>query len=164
VPELAEDRYAPALLLYLQAVARAQLAHRELTATARLSPRLLEAATSAARLAWQLGAELGLSPGGHARLKLLMADVAGAEVSVAELAARGREIRERRQAEFAQERGLSAPVSAAGDEAAQEEGESTDACEDLPAAEREAGATREPRDPRALAIGFSHHRDEEPEP
>jgi len=115
-PWLDEERYAPSLLRYLQAAAREALAHRALTASgAKFSPRLLESCTAAARLAWQMGDELGLTPAGHARLKVLMADSITAEVSVAELAERGRQIRERRQAEFARDKGLAGPVSGAVD-------------------------------------------------
>jgi hypothetical protein len=59
----------------------------------KLSPRLLETATAAARLAWSMGDALGLTPAGHARLKLLVAGATEAEASLAELAAQGRAIR-----------------------------------------------------------------------
>lgn len=102
-PWLAEERYAPALLRYLQATAREQLAHNALMGAAKLSPRLLECATAAARLAWQFSDELGLTPAGHQRLKCLVADAAQAEVSIAHLAAVGHEIQQRRMAELTAE-------------------------------------------------------------
>src|SRR5664280_2185430 len=54
-PWCREDRYLPSVNRYLQATAREQLAHEALMASAKLSPRLLETATAAARLAWQMG-------------------------------------------------------------------------------------------------------------
>lgn len=94
-----EERYMPAVLRYLQATAREQLAHEALMKATKISPRLLETATAAARLAWQMADQLGLTPAGHARLKVLTADAAGAEASIADrLAAHGAEIRARREA------------------------------------------------------------------
>src|ERR1039458_195818 len=75
VPWCNEPQYAPSVSRYLEATAGEQLAHEALTTgAAKLSPRLLEAVTSAARLAWRMGDELGLTPAGHAKLKLLSAD------------------------------------------------------------------------------------------
>lgn len=91
-PWLDEPRYMPSLMRYLTASAREQLAHKALTSAAKFSPRLLEAATAAARLAWMMGDELGLTPAGHAKLKVLLADAIGAEVSVAQLVETGRQI------------------------------------------------------------------------
>src|SRR5664280_3386808 len=54
-PWCAEDRYLPSVNRYLQATARETLAHEALMAGGKLSPRLLETATAAARLAWQMG-------------------------------------------------------------------------------------------------------------
>jgi phage terminase small subunit len=65
----------------------------------KLSPRLLETATAAARLAWQMGDQLGLTPAGHARLKVLVADATEAERSLADLAADGRRILDARPKE-----------------------------------------------------------------
>lgn len=102
-PWLDEERYAPSLLRYLQAAAREALAHRALTNNPKFNARLLEACTAASRLAWSFADELGLTPAGHARLKVLLADAVSAEVSVAELAARGKAIRERRLTEMSRE-------------------------------------------------------------
>ena len=93
-----EDRFLPSVHRYLQATAREQLAHEALMASTKLSPRLLETATAAARLAWQMGDQLGLTPAGHARLKLVVAGATHAEATLADLAAEGREILARRQA------------------------------------------------------------------
>jgi hypothetical protein len=57
----------------------------------KISPRLLETATAAARLAWSMGDALGLTPAGHARLKLLVAGATGAEIGLAELVNQGRQ-------------------------------------------------------------------------
>jgi hypothetical protein len=101
-PWIDEPHFAPACDAYLKAVARSALAHDALTSgKAKLSPRLLEAATSAARLAWRMGDELGLSPAGHAKLKMLAAGGEHAEQSIADLIEQGRQIRERREAEDA---------------------------------------------------------------
>ncbi len=93
-PWCAEDRYVPSVNRYLQATARETLAHEALMAAgSKFSTRLLETATAAARLAWQMGDALGLTPAGHARLKLLVAGATEAEMSLADLAAEGRAIR-----------------------------------------------------------------------
>lgn len=92
-PWCREDRYIPSVSRYLQATAREQLAHEALMSAAKMSPRLLETATAAARLAWQMGDQLGLTPAGHSRLKLLVAGVAEAEQSLADVAANGRRAR-----------------------------------------------------------------------
>lgn len=106
-PWLAAPRYAPSVQRYAQATAREQLAHEGLMASSKLSPRLLEAATAAGRLAWQMGDALGLTPAGHARLKMLVAGGEHAEASLADLIAEGRVIRER-----AEERQRQAAVEA----------------------------------------------------
>lgn len=93
-PWLDEPRYAPSLQRYLTATAREQLAHEAYMAEPTKA-RLLEAATAAARLAWSIGAELGLTPAGHARLRILTAGGEHAEASLHDLAAEGRRIRER---------------------------------------------------------------------
>jgi hypothetical protein len=81
-PWLTAPHFAPAVQRYVQATARETLAHDGLMASTKLSPRLLEAATAAARLAWQMGDALGLTPAGHARLKMLVAGGEHAELSV----------------------------------------------------------------------------------
>lgn len=83
-PWLAAPHFAPSVQRYAQATAREQLANDGLKSVAKLSPRLLEAATAAARLAWQMGDALGLTPAGHARLKILVAGGEHAELSVVE--------------------------------------------------------------------------------
>ncbi len=112
-PWLNEERYAPTVHRYLMAAAREALADKALTESARFSPRLAEAATAAARLAWSMADALGLTPGGHARLKVLVAEATSAETSIADLAERGRAIREARASEFAAERSTEAPESSA---------------------------------------------------
>ncbi|MGH9089992.1 MAG: hypothetical protein ACRDZR_01210 [Acidimicrobiales bacterium] len=97
-PWVAEERYAPSVARYIAATAREQLAHEHLMAASKLSPRLLEAATAAARLAWQMGDALGLTPAGHAKLKALVAAGEHAEASLADLVAQGRAIRQRAEA------------------------------------------------------------------
>ena len=114
-PWLDEPRYMPSLMRYLTASAREQLAHKALTSAAKFSPRLLEAATAAARLAWMMGDELGLTPAGHAKLKVLLADAIGAEVSVAQLVETGRQIEEARLSEMASQRPEFSPESGATD-------------------------------------------------
>ena len=102
VPWCNEPQYAPSVSRYLEATAREQLAHEALTTgAAKLSPRLLEAATSAARLSWVMADQLGLTPAGHAKLKLLAAGAIDAEASLADLAAEGQAIRQRREREAA---------------------------------------------------------------
>jgi hypothetical protein len=94
-PWVDEPHFAPSVHRYLQATARETLAHDALMASPKLSPRLLEAATAAARLAWAMGDALGLTPAGHAKLKMLVAGGEHAEASLADLAAQGKVIRER---------------------------------------------------------------------
>jgi hypothetical protein len=90
-PYLDEDRYMPSVRRYLEAAAREHLAHEALVSgKGKLSSRLLEAATSASRLAWRMGDELGLTPRGHLELRALLAGTTSAEASLADLAAEGR--------------------------------------------------------------------------
>jgi len=92
-PWLDEDRYLPSVQRYIEASAREALAHKAIMAcTGTPSPRLLEAATSAARLAWRMGDELGLTPKGHLELRALLAGTTSAEASLADLAADGRRV------------------------------------------------------------------------
>jgi hypothetical protein len=97
-PWVSEQHYAPSVHRYLQATAREQLAHEALMNGSKLSPRLLEAATAAARLAWHMADQLGLTPAGHAKLKLLVAGATEAEASLADLAGEGRAVRLRAEA------------------------------------------------------------------
>jgi hypothetical protein len=98
-PWCAEPRFAPALQRYLWACAREQLAHKALMTAPKLSPRLMESCTAAARLAWMMSHELGLTPAGHARLKVLVVDATTAEASLERLAEVGAEIRRARAVE-----------------------------------------------------------------
>jgi hypothetical protein len=101
-PWVAEEHYAPSVNRYLQATAREALAHRALLGMepgARGFTRLMEAATAASRLAWFMADQLGLTPAGHARLKMLVAGSAHAEASLADLAAEGGEIIRAREAQ-----------------------------------------------------------------
>ncbi len=100
-PWLDEERYAPTLIRYLQAAAREQLAHRAYMDNP--TSRLLESATAAARLAWQMGDALGLTPAGHARLKAITAAAVGAEVNLAEVIERGHRRRLNAEARLAGE-------------------------------------------------------------
>ena len=80
-PYLAEDRYAPSVDRYAKASAREALAHEALVSMepgARGFTRLVETATAASRLAWVMGDALGLTPGGHAKLQMLVAGAAEA--------------------------------------------------------------------------------------
>lgn len=95
-PWLDAPQFAPSVNRYLQATAREVLAHEALVGMqpgAKGFTRLLETATAAARLAWTMGHELGLTPAGHARLKILFAGSEHAEASLADLAAAGAQAR-----------------------------------------------------------------------
>jgi hypothetical protein len=96
-----QPQYMPSVNRYLQATAREQLAHEALMAMepgARGFTRLLETATAAARAAWKMGDQLGLTPAGHAKLKVLVAGAVEAEESIADLAREGRRVRQRAEA------------------------------------------------------------------
>ena len=83
-------------------------------ASSKLSPRLMECATAAARLSWYMSDQLGLTPMGHQQLKVLVADAATAEASIARLAETGRTIREARAVAEGKGRvGADAPVGLA---------------------------------------------------
>ena len=100
-PWLSEEHYAPSVDRYLKATAREQLAHEALIdrgATGKGFTRLLETATAASRLAWFMADALGLTPTGHARMKVLIADAVEAEVSLGDLAAEGARVRAARAA------------------------------------------------------------------
>jgi hypothetical protein len=95
-PWVAERHYAPSVDRYLKATAREQLAHEALIGMnpgAKGFTRLLETATAASRLAWHFGDQLGLTPAGHARLKILVAGGEHAEASLADLSEQGRRAR-----------------------------------------------------------------------
>lgn len=90
-PWVAEPHYAPSVSRYLEATAREQLAHAAYLAGDPTKTRMLEAATAASRLAWVFADQLGLTPAGHAKLKMLVAGGEHAEQSLADLAAEGRQ-------------------------------------------------------------------------
>ncbi len=95
-PWVAEDHYTPSVDRYLKATAREQLAHEALIGMqpgAKGFTRLLETATAASRLAWAMADALGLTPAGHARLKILVAGGEHAEASLAEMSEQGRRAR-----------------------------------------------------------------------
>jgi len=95
-PWCAAEHFAPSVDRYLKATAREQLAHDaliDMEPGARGFARLIETATAASRLAWAMGDALGLTPGGHAKLKLLVAGATEAEATLADLAAEGRQTR-----------------------------------------------------------------------
>jgi hypothetical protein len=104
VPGLADDpESASPLALYCRAVAREELAHEAIEAGSlsphvleiirkqfpqmlqpgNVSPRLLEAATAAARVASELGAQLGIGPRAAAELRQIRSQAA---LNVAQLA------------------------------------------------------------------------------
>jgi hypothetical protein len=107
-----QAHYMPSVMRYTQATAREQLAHEALMDGAKLSPRLLEAVTSAARLAWMMADQLGLTPAGHAKLKILAAGGEQAEATVADLMAAGRASRLAAEARMAAELSGSPPGAA----------------------------------------------------
>jgi hypothetical protein len=103
-PYLSEPRFIPAVDRYLRAAAREALLHDYIQDVAAekgagaVPSRVWEQATAATRLAAKLGSGLGLDPIGHARIRSLSSGAAESEQSLADLAAEGRAIRERREA------------------------------------------------------------------
>ncbi len=99
---LTEPVFAVSVQRYLQAAAREQLLHDYIERMAaekgveRIASRVFEQATAASRLAAKLADELGLSPLGHARLKAVAATAEIGAVTLADLAERGRQLREQR--------------------------------------------------------------------
>lgn len=80
-PSLADDpESASPLALYCRAVAREELAHEAIehaaAASSPISPRLLEAASAAARVAKELGDALGIGPRAAAELRQIRASTA----------------------------------------------------------------------------------------
>lgn len=99
-PWLQPLEFSPAVQRYLMATAREAVVHDAVLAQgAKVSPRLVEAASSAARLSAQLASALGLDPTGHSRLRLLLAGGAKAEETLADLVSEGRRVREERTVE-----------------------------------------------------------------
>jgi len=82
MPGIDDPEMAAPLALYCRATAREELAHEALEA-GNLSPRLLEAASAAARVAKELGDALGIGPRAAAELRQIRAQTA---LSVATLA------------------------------------------------------------------------------
>jgi len=112
-PWLAEDVFLPAVSRYLRAESRAQLLHEHILrlsssekGPASVPQRLWEGATASDRLAASLGDELGLSPRGRAEVARAVASATLAGESVADLARRGAEIRQRRAAAEAEREGV----------------------------------------------------------
>ena len=105
-PYLDEDKFIPAVKRYLAAAAREALLDDYIrTVSAEKGPgavssRTWEQATAAARLAGKVASDLGLDPLGHARIRALTAGAANSEATLADLAAEGRAVRQRRQAEL----------------------------------------------------------------
>jgi hypothetical protein len=122
-PWLNEDHFAPAVNRYLIACAREQLAHEAVMSRDLLvkgSTRLLEVATTAARLAAKLGSDLGLDPIGHARLKATAASAELGVQSLEQLAAEGEKTLARRKAQLAAD-ATAAADDAPGDQAPEQE-------------------------------------------
>ena len=103
-PFLDEPRFIPAVNRYLQSAAREALLHDHIVALSAdkgpgaVPSRVWEQATAAARLSAKLGSDLGLDPIGHARIRALSVGAEVGQQSLADLAERGRAIRERRDA------------------------------------------------------------------
>jgi hypothetical protein len=98
-PYLDEPRFIPAVDRYLKAAARESLLHDHIEKLKGDVPmRVYEQATACSRLAAKLGSDLGLDPIGHARIRALSSGAAAVEQSLADLAAEGRGIAERRKA------------------------------------------------------------------
>ena len=96
-PYLAESKFLPAVLRYLQAASRESLLHGHIAAVSAgrgpgaVPSRTWEQCTAAARLASKLAEDLGLTPLGHARIRSLSAGAEATEATLADLAARGAE-------------------------------------------------------------------------
>jgi hypothetical protein len=107
-PWLAEDRFMPAVSLYLRSAARSSLLDEYIERIAaekgieRVPARTIEQAISASNRAFKQAEALGITPAGFNKLKLLAAGAAGAEDSIAKLQAQGRAIREARDVEVGQ--------------------------------------------------------------
>jgi len=101
-PDLADADFAAPLALYCRAVAREELAHifmeRQAAAKApKLSARLLESATAAARAANELGAQLGIGPRAAAELHQIRAD---AQLTFNRIAREAREVQDAMRSAF----------------------------------------------------------------
>jgi hypothetical protein len=96
-PWLAEDRFLPAVSLYLRSASRSSLLDEYIEKVAaekgieHVPARTLEQATAASNRAFKQAEALGITPAGFNKLKLLAAGAAGAEQTLADLAAEGRQ-------------------------------------------------------------------------
>lgn len=103
-PWLSEDRFLPAVSLYLRSASRSQLLDEYIERIAAekgiqaVPARTLEQATTASRAAFSQATALGLTPAGYSSLKILVAGAAGAEDGIAKLIREGTEAREAREA------------------------------------------------------------------
>ncbi len=124
-PYLDEPHFAPAVARYLAAAAREALLDEHVRrvcadkGAGAVPSRVWEQVTACARLAAKLGQDLGLDPIGAARLRAVAGSAELTARSLAELAERGRAIREARMAEFAEQSRLAALDSAEDDEGAE---------------------------------------------
>jgi hypothetical protein len=104
-PWLDAPHFLPSVSLYLRSAARSSLLDEYIERVAaekgieHVPARTLEQATAASNRAFKQAEALGITPAGFNKLKLLAAGAAGAEQSLADLAAKGREIRQRRERE-----------------------------------------------------------------
>jgi hypothetical protein len=102
-PWLAEDRFLPAVSLYLRSAARSSLLDEYVdriaaeTGIEHVPARTIEQAIAASNRAFKQAEALGITPAGFNKLKLLAAGAAGAEQSLADLAAKGEAIRAARK-------------------------------------------------------------------
>ena len=100
-PWLDRPEFAPTLVRYLEAASRERLIHDHIEkvcaeqGAGKVPVRLWESATSVARLAHKLADDLGLTPKGHATIAVLTGAAVQAGASIADLAAKGAELRER---------------------------------------------------------------------
>jgi hypothetical protein len=84
-PWLSEDKYLPAVSLYLRSAARSSLLDEYVERVAaekgieHVPSRTVEQAIAASNRAFTQAEALGLTPGGHAKLKVLVAGAAQAE-------------------------------------------------------------------------------------
>lgn len=104
-PWLSEDRFLPAVSLYLRSASRSQLLDEYIERVAAaegitaVPAHTIDQAISASNRAFKQAEALGITPAGFNKLKLLAADAAGAEQSLEDIAARGRATRQRREEE-----------------------------------------------------------------
>ncbi len=91
-PWLSEDRFLPAVSLYLRSAARSSLLDEYVERVAaekgieHVPSRTVEQAIAASNRAFKQAEALGLTPGGHAKLKMLAVGAAEAEQTVRSLA------------------------------------------------------------------------------